>query len=295
MDPLMPPPPIRRIVVDAPHTPVVVRRSATATARRVARGRASAPASSGCAPTALTIAYGGKVAVNDVSLPVHQGEVLALIGPSGCGKTTLLRSLNRLVELTPGAGRGGRDPARRRRRRRARGHAPAPAHLDGLPAAEPVPDVDLRQRRVCAARAGLAAGQARGAEAPVREALTRAGLWDEVKRRSRPAGAADVRRPAAAAVHRPRAGRAARGAAARRAVLGAGPALDGDDRGADPRAARGAGGRDRHPQPPAGLPDRRPRRVHVPRRARRVRAGRGGLRAPARTRAPPTTCGGAFG
>src|SRR5262249_60771117 len=57
---------------------------------------------------AVTIAYSGKVAVNGVSIPVHQGEVLALIGPSGCGKTTLLRSLNRLVELTPSAARGGK-------------------------------------------------------------------------------------------------------------------------------------------------------------------------------------------
>jgi phosphate transport system ATP-binding protein len=56
----------------------------------------------------LTIRYGEKVAVNDVSLPVRQGEVLALIGPSGCGKTTLLRSLNRLTELTPTAVRAGR-------------------------------------------------------------------------------------------------------------------------------------------------------------------------------------------
>ena len=56
----------------------------------------------------LSIAYGQKLAVNRVSLPVRQGEVLALIGPSGCGKTTLLRSLNRLVDLTPAATRGGR-------------------------------------------------------------------------------------------------------------------------------------------------------------------------------------------
>ena len=34
--------------------------------------------------------------------------MLALIGPSGCGKTTLLRSLNRLVDLTPTAMRSGR-------------------------------------------------------------------------------------------------------------------------------------------------------------------------------------------
>jgi phosphate transport system ATP-binding protein len=56
----------------------------------------------------LTIRYDQKVAVNSVSLPVRQGEVLALIGPSGCGKTTLLRSLNRLTELTPTAARDGR-------------------------------------------------------------------------------------------------------------------------------------------------------------------------------------------
>jgi phosphate transport system ATP-binding protein len=50
----------------------------------------------------------GKRAVNSVSMSIYQGEVLALIGPSGCGKTTLLRTLNRLTELTPGAARAGR-------------------------------------------------------------------------------------------------------------------------------------------------------------------------------------------
>lgn len=57
---------------------------------------------------ALSISFGPKVAVREVSLPVNQGEVLALIGPSGCGKTTLLRSLNLLVDLTPTAIRSGR-------------------------------------------------------------------------------------------------------------------------------------------------------------------------------------------
>ena len=56
----------------------------------------------------LRIAYGGKEAVKGVSIPVKRGEVLGLIGPSGCGKTTLLRSLNRLTELTPTATRMGR-------------------------------------------------------------------------------------------------------------------------------------------------------------------------------------------
>src|SRR6202011_3931243 len=53
------------------------------------------------------LAYGENWVVRDVSLPVRQGEVLALIGASGSGKTTLLRSLNRLTEVTAGAARSG--------------------------------------------------------------------------------------------------------------------------------------------------------------------------------------------
>jgi phosphate transport system ATP-binding protein len=56
----------------------------------------------------LSINYGPKQAVRSVSVPIRQGEVLALIGPSGCGKTTVLRSLNRLTELTKTASLSGR-------------------------------------------------------------------------------------------------------------------------------------------------------------------------------------------
>jgi len=55
----------------------------------------------------ISVFYDGVAAVRDASLSIHQGEVLALIGPSGCGKTTLLRTLNRLTELTPGASHSG--------------------------------------------------------------------------------------------------------------------------------------------------------------------------------------------
>jgi phosphate transport system ATP-binding protein len=56
----------------------------------------------------VSVSYADREAVKSVSLPVRQGEVLALIGPSGCGKTTLLRSLNRLTELTRTATMRGR-------------------------------------------------------------------------------------------------------------------------------------------------------------------------------------------
>lgn len=43
------------------------------------------------------------VAVDDVSLRVHEGETLALVGESGCGKTTLTRLLLKLLEPTAGS------------------------------------------------------------------------------------------------------------------------------------------------------------------------------------------------
>ena len=46
--------------------------------------------------------------VNDVTMSVDPNRVTSLMGPSGCGKTTLLRCINRMHELIPGAGVKGR-------------------------------------------------------------------------------------------------------------------------------------------------------------------------------------------
>ena len=49
----------------------------------------------------LTLHYGDKKALNDISMKIPEKEITAFIGPSGCGKSTLLRCLNRLNDLIP--------------------------------------------------------------------------------------------------------------------------------------------------------------------------------------------------
>ncbi len=50
----------------------------------------------------LNFFYGSKQALYDVSIPLRERQVTALIGPSGCGKSTFLRTLNRMNDLIPG-------------------------------------------------------------------------------------------------------------------------------------------------------------------------------------------------
>ena len=132
---------------------------------------------------AWTVAYGAKQVLNAISFEVRRGEVLALIGPSGCGKTTLLRSLNRLLELVPSARHEG------------------VIRLDGDDVYGPEMDANLLRRRVgmvfqqpnpfpmsifenvaFALREQARRRPRRAALEPhVEEALRRAGLWDEVR------------------------------------------------------------------------------------------------------------------
>ncbi|MEX5634596.1 phosphate ABC transporter ATP-binding protein PstB [Parafrankia sp. FMc2] len=51
----------------------------------------------------LTAYYGKFKAVADVNLTIEPKSVTAFIGPSGCGKSTVLRTLNRMHEVLPGA------------------------------------------------------------------------------------------------------------------------------------------------------------------------------------------------
>jgi phosphate transport system ATP-binding protein len=190
-------PPVRRIVLDQQPT-TVAPSSAPPTNGHTATTRATQPLPQAPAKQApalrgfyqatermrtegLSIDYGPKRAVKEVDLPVRQGEVLALIGPSGCGKTTLLRSLNRLVDLTPSAHRSGRilldnedvdllDVTRLRRRVGMLFQQPNPFPMSIFDNVA----YGLRNR-------GSRRPSRRQLEPIVIESLERAGLLDEVK------------------------------------------------------------------------------------------------------------------
>ncbi len=131
----------------------------------------------------LSVRYGGKPAVTDVSIAVETNEVLALIGPSGCGKSTFLRALNRMNETIDGV--------------TTRGTVELEGHDIYAPEVDPV----LVRRRVGMVFqksnpfpksifenvayglriAGVSDGSVLGPR--VERALRQAALWDEVKDR----------------------------------------------------------------------------------------------------------------
>jgi len=51
----------------------------------------------------LTVRFGATVAVDEVSLSLDTGQILAVLGPSGCGKSTLLRAVAGLEQVSAGS------------------------------------------------------------------------------------------------------------------------------------------------------------------------------------------------
>ncbi len=129
----------------------------------------------------VSISYGDKVAVRDVSLEVRARSILALIGPSGSGKSTFLRCFNRMNDLIPGAKVQGR------------------VCLDGEDVTDPdVSVVELRRRvgmvfqrpnpfpmslyeNVAYGPRRRGMNDRRKLDELVETSLRRAALWDEVK------------------------------------------------------------------------------------------------------------------
>jgi phosphate transport system ATP-binding protein len=136
----------------------------------------------------LSVLYSDFRAVRDVSLPILENEITALIGPSGCGKTTVLRCLNRMNDLIEGARVEGTilyhgidlydarvDPVEVRRR-------------VGMVFQKPNPFPKSIYDNV--AFGPRIAGFKGDMDGLVEESLRRAALWDEVKDKLRESGMA---------------------------------------------------------------------------------------------------------
>ena len=87
-------------------TPLVGQIPATASVPKVQVSRQSVLADEGALVKIdvrhTNFFYGAKQALYNVSIPIYERQVTALIGPSGCGKSTFLRTLNRMNDLIPG-------------------------------------------------------------------------------------------------------------------------------------------------------------------------------------------------
>ena len=170
-------------------------------------------------------------------MTVEPRTVTAFIGPSGCGKSTVLRTLNRMHEVIPGARVEGKVTARRRDLYGAGVDPVAVRRHVGMVFQRPNPFPTMSIYDNVAA--GLRLNGVRKQGRPGRRRREVAARREPVGRGQGPAeqaGRGPVRRPAAAAVHRPGDRGRAAGAADGRAVLGARPDLHARDRGPDRRA-----------------------------------------------------------
>ena len=137
----------------------------------------------------VSVHYGDKCAVRNVSLDIGRNQVLAMIGPSGCGKSTFLRCLNRMNDTIPSArvsgsitldGQNVYDRQQDVAQLRAR---------VGIVFQKPTPFPHSVYANVAYGPRihGLTKSRADMDEL-VQSSLARAGLWDEVKDRLSTAG-----------------------------------------------------------------------------------------------------------
>ena len=203
----------------------------------------------------LNCYYGDFHAVDSVNLTIEPKSVTAFIGPSGCGKSTVLRSINRMHEVTPGAKTKGKvllddediygssvDPVTVRRTIGMVFQRPNPfPTMSGLRQRRFGLEAGRDQEALCTRRLGREFTQGRGSVGRGQRSA------EEARRRT-------VRWSAAAPVHRPGHCRPAAGAAHGRALLGPRPDQHADDRRPDWQAQGRVHDHHRHPQHAAGRP-----------------------------------------
>ena len=139
----------------------------------------------------VSIFYGDKKAIDDVSIDIQTEFVTAFIGPSGCGKSTFLRSLNRMNDTIASARVEGRIELD--------GEDIYASGMDvvqlrarvGMVFQKPNPFPKTIYENIAYGPRihGLAEGKAE-LDAIVEKSLRRAGLWEEVKDRLQDSGTA---------------------------------------------------------------------------------------------------------
>lgn len=134
----------------------------------------------------LSVHYGNRLAVKNVTLDIEAQRITAIIGPSGCGKSTFLRCLNRMNDLVPGAKVGGKILYHGEDMYAPSVDAAAVRHRIGMVFQKPNPFPKSIFDNV--AYGPKVHGTRKGLEVVVEEALTRAALWDEVKDKLKSSG-----------------------------------------------------------------------------------------------------------
>jgi phosphate transport system ATP-binding protein len=132
----------------------------------------------------LNVHFGENHAVKNVTMDFRENSVTAIIGPSGCGKSTVLRSINRMHDLTPGARVTGKitldetgiyernvDPVAIRRRIGMVFQKP-----------NPFPAMSIHDNVIAGYRLNGRIARSEADEI-VESSLKRVALWDEVKDR----------------------------------------------------------------------------------------------------------------
>ena len=129
----------------------------------------------------LNFFYYDKQAIQECSLEIHANEIFALFGPANSGTTTLLRALNRMCDLVPGARLNGEILLDGKDIRSADFSVTELRRRVGIVFEEPVPlPMSIFDNVAYGSRMSGVKGKA-VLEDRVENALRMAALWDEVK------------------------------------------------------------------------------------------------------------------
>lgn len=139
----------------------------------------------------VSVFYGAKKAIDDVSIDIPTRYVTAFIGPSGCGKSTFLRTLNRMNDTIPSARVEGQITLDGEDIYRSRMDVVQLRARVGMVFQKPNPFPKTIYENIAYGPKihGLADGKDE-LDAIVEKSLNRAGLWNEVKDRLQDSGTA---------------------------------------------------------------------------------------------------------